>query len=221
MRPRSFLRQALTFNPTRLDDVVDAFFRQSPLMGSSAKMQQIDRLPGAVFRVFENAGKRVAFSSAGVYSGGGNNASSNVLLNGYAFSSSLEPITFSGLENGEYNLVLFGTNAAYSNGASTDFTVSNTLLDPSDPTQSATKTTTEDSTSSSFSDPANYIEFTDVVVTNHTISASYKVATAEADFNGAQLEYVGPAPTPEPSSFALVAISIGGLVFLARRHLKA
>jgi autotransporter-associated beta strand protein len=95
-----------------------------------------------------------------------------------------EPITFTGMPQGVYNLVVYSVDGAY-NDAHTTFIFGNET------------NTANANNSSSFILNNNYVVFTNILATNGIISGSWSFpGTHEAAFNGVQLQLAYSLATP-------------------------
>jgi hypothetical protein len=105
------------------------------------------------------------------------NTSPTALFSDYLLNQTGVPSTFgfSNLPNGIYNLVIYSCDGGYARSTTT-FGIGNTF-------QTATTTT-----GASFVENNNYVEFTNIVVTNGTISGTWVDGSQEGALCGAQLQ---------------------------------
>jgi hypothetical protein len=113
-------------------------------------------------------------------------------------------LTINGLQNGQaYNIAL---DAAFNGADGSAFTIGmNTQND------------TGNNNGSAFANGTNYVEFDSIVASDNSIVVSIAPnGTGQnfANINGFQIE-----EAPEPSTWAMMLLGAGGLVFLARRKL--
>jgi len=105
------------------------------------------------------------------------NASATPLFSDYLLNQTATPTTFgfNNLPSGVYNVILYACDGGYQASRSS-FTIGSV-------TETATTTT-----GASFIQNNNYVVFTNLLVTNGTISGTWVEGSAEAALNGAQLQ---------------------------------
>lgn len=155
-------------------------------------------------------------TSAFNYNSGQSNQTppSDPLFNPYLGENNGSTITetLSGVAAGTYTLYLYGENGGFDSRGAT-FTLGG-----------VSQTADNNGTSTPVLN-ANYVVYTNVTPTNGTIVFTYTapatgaIQNGEGDFNGLQL--VAGTAAPEPSTYALFALSLVGLGLLARRRLSA